>query len=110
ALYSWGFATVDMVRLERAGERDFITDAMVILGKVPYEVNVALDKEEQEKLINHVVMYSQPQDEQIGLMYYYVKPRQPLLKVPIYEASTTKISFIEKWQQKWKKLFKAATL
>src|SRR5690625_2575754 len=106
SLYNWGFDTFDMVRLEKAGERDFIIDDMVIRGEVPYEVNFALDKEEQEKLINHVEIYSQPQNEQIGWMSYYVKPGQPLLKIPIYEATTTKISFIEKWQQKWKHLFK----
>lgn len=106
SLYNWGFDTFDMVRLEKAGERDFITDDMVIRGEVPYEVNFALDKKEQEKLINHVEIYSQPQNEQIGWMSYYVKPGQPLLKIPIYEATTTKISFIEKWQQKWKHLFK----
>src|SRR5699024_6954020 len=78
SLYNWGFDTFDMVRLEKAGERDFIIDDMVIRGEVPYEVNFALDKEEQEKLINHVEIYSQPQNEQIGWMSYYVKPGQPL--------------------------------
>src|SRR5699024_11623830 len=39
SLYNWGFDTFDMVRLEKAGERDFITDDMVIRGEVPYEVN-----------------------------------------------------------------------
>lgn len=110
ALYDWGFATYDMVSLERAGERDFIADDTIIRGKVPYEILLALNKEEQEKLTNHVELYSQPQkNEQIGLMSYYVNPDKPLLKIPIYDVPTKEKTFIEKWVQKWKQLIRSDT-
>lgn len=109
ALYDWGFFTYDLVQLEQAGERDFATDDMIIRGKIPYDVKLSLNGEEQEQLTNNINIYSQPRNNQIGFMSYYINPDTPLLTVPIYEEADVNPTIFRKWSKSFKEFFNVNT-
>jgi len=105
SLYDWGFSSFDLVKLEKAGERNFITEESVYAGIVPYDVVFPLHEEEQEKIKKTVQLYKSNDKDKVGLMTFIVD-NQEVIEVPIFETSNAKQPGKQSWLNRWRKIIK----
>lgn len=105
SLFDWGFSEFELVQLEEAGERSFVTDESFITGLIPYDIMIPLNQQEQANLSKRVELYRKHDDDKVGMMTFSIKPNDPIVEVPLFETSKQKQTLSEKWKQIWLKLY-----
>jgi len=90
ALYEWGFKEHELVKLERKGERTFVSKETFHKGTIKDDVVYPLHKDELKRVRKQAIIKqaseSENPDKQIGLIVYKLGDEK-LLEVPVYPAA-----------------------
>lgn len=93
SLYENGFDQFKLVKLDRKGEKTFMTEGSFISGYLEDDVIYPLKKEEQTELTKQAILKGETTENEIGKIVYSIDSN-PIIEVPVYRYEKESSHFL----------------